>query len=135
MQGRVRVVVVVVRNLAVSVVTEGGVGVLEIRGVRRVRGGEGVARRNCLFHVELSIFASRHDFYILDLGLTTFWFFFFSLSSLNFRHAESRERAKTQIRLGLEMGIGMKTWKNRRRKRQISRSKHIYTHREREKES
>lgn len=39
-----RVVVVVVRNLAVSVVAEGGAGVLEIRGVRRVRGGEGVAR-------------------------------------------------------------------------------------------
>ena len=43
-RGRVRVVVVVVRNLAVSVVAEGGAGVLEIRGVRRVRGGEGVAR-------------------------------------------------------------------------------------------
>ena len=98
MQGRMRVVVVVVRNLAVSVVTEGGAGVLEIHGVRRVHGGEGIACRNCLFHVELSIFASRHDFFILYLGLTTFWFFFFfSLSSLNFRHAESRERAKTQI--------------------------------------
>ena len=53
-------VVVVVRNLAVSVVAEGGVGVLEIRGVRRVQGGEGVAHRHCLFHVEFSIFASRH---------------------------------------------------------------------------
>ena len=81
MQGQVRVVVVVVRNLAVSIVTKGGVGVLKIRGVRRVRGGEGVAHRNCLFHVELSIFASRHNFFILDLGLTTFWFFFLSFFS------------------------------------------------------
>ena len=92
MQGRVRVVVVVVRNLAVSVVTEGGAGVLEIRGVRRVRGGEGVARRNCLFHVELSIFASRHDFYILDLGLTTFWFFILSFFSEFQTRIEQREQ-------------------------------------------
>lgn len=85
-RGRVGVVVVVVRNLAVSVVAEGGAGVLEIRGVRRVGGGEGVARRHCLFHVELSIFASRHGFFVLDLRLTTThvsvsgFFFFFSFS-------------------------------------------------------
>lgn len=85
-RGRVGVVVVVVRNLAVSVVAEGGAGVLEIRGVRRVGGGEGVARRHCLFHEELSIFASRHGFFVLDLRLTTthvsvsgFFFFSFSL--------------------------------------------------------
>jgi len=65
-RGRVRVVVVV-RNLAVSVVAEGGAGILKIRGIRRVRGGEGVACRHCLFHVELLIFASRHSFFILDL--------------------------------------------------------------------
>ena len=57
-RGRVRVVVVV-RNLVVSVVAEGDASVLEIRGVRRVQGGEDVARRHCLFHVEFSIFASR----------------------------------------------------------------------------
>ena len=79
------------RNLAVRVVDEGGVGVLEIRGVRRVPDGEGVARRHCLFYVEFSIFASRHGFFILNLRLTTthvfvsvsvFFFFFLSLSSL-----------------------------------------------------
>ena len=85
-----------------SVVAEGGAGVLEIRGVRRVGGGEGVARRHCLFHVELSIFASRHGFFVLDLRLTAthvsvsgFLFsFFFSLflSSLNFRHTQRAER-------------------------------------------
>ena len=98
-----RVVVVVVRNLAVSVVTEGGVGVLEIRGVRRVRGGEGVARRNCLFHVELSIFASRHDFYILDLGLTTFWFFFLSFFS-EFQTRREQRESKNPNSIGFRNG-------------------------------
>ena len=68
-------VVVVVRNLTVSVVVEGGVGVLDIRGIRRVHGGEGIACRRCLFHVELSIFALRHGFFVLDLPC--FFFFFF----------------------------------------------------------
>nr|POF10782.1 hypothetical protein CFP56_03452 [Quercus suber] len=71
MRGRVRVVMVV-RNLAISVVAKGGANVLEIRGVRSVRGGEGVAHMHYLFHVELLIFASRHGFFILDLGLNTF---------------------------------------------------------------
>ena len=81
-----------------SVVAEGGAGVLEIRGVRRVRGGEGVARRHCLFHVELSIFASRHGFFVLDLRLTAThvsvsgFLFSLSLSSLNFRHTQRAER-------------------------------------------
>ena len=64
-------VVVVVRNLTVSIVAKGGIGVLKIRGVRRVRSGKGVALKHCLFHVKLLIFASRHGFFILDLRLTT----------------------------------------------------------------
>ena len=55
-RGRVQVVVVV-RSLAMSVVTEGGAGVLEIHGVRKVLGSKGVACKHCLFHVELLIFA------------------------------------------------------------------------------
>ena len=54
-----------------SIVAEGGTGVLEIRGVRRVHGGKGIALKHCLFRVELSIFASRHGFFILYLRLTT----------------------------------------------------------------
>ena len=64
-------VVVAVRNLVVSIVAEGGIRVLEIRGVRRVHGGKGIALKHCLFHVKLLIFASRHGFFILDLRLTT----------------------------------------------------------------
>ena len=55
------------RNFAVSVVVEGGANVPEILGVRRVRGGKGIARKHYLFHVELSIFALRNDFFVLDL--------------------------------------------------------------------
>ena len=102
MQGQVRVVVV--RNLAVSIVTKGGVGVLEIRGVRRVHGGEGVARRNCLFHVELSIFASRHDFFILDLGLTTFWFFFFLSFFSEFQTRREQRESKNPNSIGFRNG-------------------------------
>ena len=36
-----------------SVVAEGSISVLEIHGVRRVCGSEGVDSRHCLFHVEL----------------------------------------------------------------------------------
>ena len=61
-RGRVRVVVVV-RNLAMSVVTEGGTGVLEMHGVRRMRGSKGVAHKHCLFHVELLIFASSFSIF------------------------------------------------------------------------
>ena len=44
-RGRVRVVVGV-RNLAISVVAEGGASVLEIRGIRRVRDGKGIVCRH-----------------------------------------------------------------------------------------
>lgn len=93
------------RNLAVSVVAEGGAGVLEIRGVRRVRGGESVAIRHCLFHVQLSIFASRHGFFVLDLRLTTPHVsvsgFFFSLSLSFFSefqtHSHTEQRAEKWV--------------------------------------
>lgn len=56
-------------KLAVGVVTESGAGVFQSHGVKRMSGGEGVTSRDSFFHVVLSIFASCHCFFFLDLGL------------------------------------------------------------------
>lgn len=54
-----------------SIITEGGAGVLQGHSVGGVSGGEGVSGSDGFFHEVFTLFASSDGFFILDLGLST----------------------------------------------------------------